>query len=113
MTSQNLLLKIDIEGDEYESLDFLLDYQDNINCLAIEFHDIDSNLEKINNFITKFKLNLIHTHINTFSKKDEVAIELTFSKHAEILGEEWSQFALDKIDAPNHPNHENIKIYNY
>ena len=36
MKSQNILLKVDIEGDEYENLNFFLDYQDNINCLVIE-----------------------------------------------------------------------------
>ena len=112
MKSQNILLKVDIESDEYENLNFFLDYQDNINCLVIEFHDVDNNYKRINNFISKFKLNLIHTHINTFSKKDEVAIELTFSKYAEMSNEKWNQFSLDKIDFPNHPNHKNIKIYN-
>ncbi|MBD1152121.1 hypothetical protein IDH08_01915 [Pelagibacterales bacterium SAG-MED22] len=110
INSKNILLKVDIEGDEYKNLDFILDNQDSINCLVIEFHDIDNNFKQIKKFIAKFKLKLIHTHINTFSKKDNVAIELTFSKHANISVEKWTQFSLDKIDFPNHARHKNFII---
>jgi hypothetical protein len=108
--SQNILLKIDIEGDEYKDLEFILKNQNNINCLVIEFHNINQNLNQIKNFISKFKLKLVHTHVNTFSKKHEVAIELTFSKNVKTTHDKWDQFIFSEIDSPNHPSHKIIKI---
>ncbi len=51
----NLLLKIDIEGDEYKILYQIIKYQKIINCLIIEFHKVDKNLNKIKNFLRKMK----------------------------------------------------------
>lgn len=110
LKSQNIILKVDIEGDEYLNLEFILENQNKINCLVIEFHDLDENYEKIKNFISKFKLKLVHTHINTFSREGEVAVELTFSKNALADREKWDQYSLAKIDHPNHPSHQNIQI---
>lgn len=109
--SKNILLKIDIEGDEYDILNFILNNQNKINCLVIEFHNINKYSYKIKDFISHFKLKLIHTHVNTFSKEDNITLELTFSKHANIYKDKWDQFELNNIDFPNDPNHENIKIY--
>lgn len=110
LKSKNILFKVDIEGDEYKWLDFFLEHQDNINCLAIEFHDLDYNLIKIKNFITKFQLNLVHTHINTFSKKNDIVVELTFSKNSVFFDEKWNQHNLLDLDKPNHCKHKNIEI---
>ena len=111
MTSENILLKIDIEGDEYDIFNFILKYQKNINCLVIELHNIDKHSNEIENFISNFNLDLVHTHVNTFSNKDNITLELTFSKYATILSSKWSQYELNNLDFPNHPNHKNIKIY--
>ena len=108
----NILLKVDIEGDEYKWLNFFLECQDNINALAIEFHDVDKNLKKIKNFISKFDLNLIHTHVNTFTKKENIVLELTFSKHSVFSSDKWRQLDLLSIDNPNYFKHQNIEIIN-
>ena len=60
------------------NLEFILENQNKINCLVIEFHDLDKIMKK-KNFISKFELKLVHTHINTFSREGEL-VELTFSK---------------------------------
>ena len=108
--SENILLKIDIEGDEYDILNFILNNQNRINCLIIEFHNIDKYSNKIKEFISHFKLKLIHTHVNTFSEEDNITLELTFSKHANIYKDKWEQFMFSEIDSPNHPSHKIIKI---
>ena len=46
----NIFFKIDIEGSEYELLDSILLMQDNIVGLAIEFHDLNKNLDKVRDF---------------------------------------------------------------
>ena len=91
MNSQNILLKIDIEGDEYDIFNFILKYQNNINCLVIELHNIDKHSNEIENFISNFNLDLVHTHVNTFSNKDNITLELTFPKHANIYKYKWDQ----------------------
>ena len=110
MNSKNIIFKIDIEGDEYKDLEFILDHQEKINSLIIEFHDVGKNYNIINKFIMNLKLNLIHTHVNTFSQKKNIAIELSFSRYASLSNEKWCQSDLDHIDFPNHPKHSNIKI---
>ena len=109
---KNILLKVDIEGDEYKWLNFFLECQDNVNSLAIEFHDLDKNFFKIKNFISKFNLELIHTHVNTFSKKENITLELTFSKHSVFSNNKWRQSDLSSIDNPNYFKHQNIEIKN-
>jgi len=110
LNSKNIIFKIDIEGDEYKDLEFILDHQEKINSLIIEFHDVSKNYNIIQKFIMNFKLNLIHTHVNTFSQKKNIAIELSFSRHAPLSNEKWCQSDLDHIDFPNHPKHRNITI---
>lgn len=111
LKSKNILLKIDIEGDEYDILNFILNNQNKINCLVIEFHNSKKYYYKIKDFVSHFKLKLIHTHVNTFSQENNITLELTFSKHANIYKDKWDQFELNNIDFPNDPNHKNIKIF--
>ena len=40
---QNLIIKCDIEGGEYEIVDNILKYEKLISCIIIEFHHIDLN----------------------------------------------------------------------
>jgi hypothetical protein len=58
----SIFLKIDIEGSEYRILDEIIQLQDFICGLVIEFQDIDLHAEKILNFINNFKLKLVHVH---------------------------------------------------
>ena len=88
--SQNLnstFLSIDIEGGEYELLEDICSFSKNLVGLNIEFHNVQDNLEKIESFIKRFNLMLIHTHINNFGqivKGIPSVLELTFSRHSEI-----------------------------
>ena len=65
-------------------LEELIEVQDKICGLVIEFHDIDLHIEKINNFINSFKLTLTHIHPNNYGATDPsgnpTVIELTFEK---------------------------------
>ena len=98
----NVFFKIDIEGSEYELLDSLLLMQDNITGLAIEFHDLNKNLDKVKNFIEKFSLDLIHIHPNNWANIDEnyvpEVLELSFEKNPKIISKNYT-----------HPNQLDIK----
>jgi hypothetical protein len=87
--SNNIFLKIDIEGSEYDILNTLISNRDRICGLVIEFHDCDIHLAKIKNFVEEFGLRLIHIHANNFepTKTDDdlpTALELTFSKNSKV-----------------------------
>ena len=80
---QNVILKVDIEGDEYKILNQILDNSNKIKTLIIEFHNIHKNINKIEDFIVKSNdLKLIHIHANNFAESnkdgDPNVIELTF-----------------------------------
>lgn len=81
---QEILLKIDIEGSEYEVLDEIKDNQHLLNTLIVEFHNINQQKNKffIENFIKENKfLKLIHIHGNNFTLDDynqPECLELTF-----------------------------------
>ena len=53
-------MKVDIEGGEYNVLDQIIKYQNNLTGLAIEFHNCDLMLEEIRLFIKTFDLDLVH-----------------------------------------------------
>ena len=89
IVSENLkstFLSIDIEGSEYELLDNICSFSQNLTGLNIEFHNVQDNLEKIESFIKKIELLLIHTHINNFGQIVNgipSVIELSFSGQTE------------------------------
>lgn len=105
-------IKIDIEGSEYRLLDSLKKNHSRITGLAIEFHDVDLHIDKIENFIKSFPLNLIHIHCNNFGEiiSDKLlpeVLELTFSKYSD-LGVEAK--LPHKLDQPNDKNDKEIQI---
>ena len=68
--NQDVLLKIDIEGDEYKVLSEVDKNFNKINLVIIEFHDLQKNLKKIKNFIKKTKLKNIHINANNYGMVD-------------------------------------------
>ena len=82
INQSNLILKIDIEGDEYKILEQINKEFFKINLLIIEFHNIHKNLNKIKNFIKKTKFKIIHIHGNNYAgtdkNNDPKVVEMTF-----------------------------------
>ena len=79
----NVILKVDIEGDEYKILKEIIDNSKKITSLIIEFHNIHQHMDSIREFIDNSKiLKLIHIHANNFAGKnndgDPNVLELTF-----------------------------------
>ena len=111
-SSENLFLKMDIEGSEYRCLEAIIQNQEKICGLAIEFHDVDLHLDKINYFIKKLNLTLIHVHANNSSPVTSFGIplvlELTFSRNCERSPKEAS--LPHRLDAPNDPRKPEILL---
>jgi len=65
----NILLKIDIEGAEWDSLPIVCRELEKVNCLILEFHEISCNIKKFKTLMSDLckDFNIGHTHINNFS----------------------------------------------
>ena len=85
-TFNSIFFQIDIEGGEYDILEELMQIDEKISGLIIEFHDAHLHLQIIQNFIEKFKLSLVHTHINNIGGMSDngfpKVLELTFSNNS-------------------------------
>jgi hypothetical protein len=112
ITSQNIFMKIDVEGSEYRFLDTIISNQSRISGLVLELHDCDLHLEKISNFIDKFDLKLVHIHANNYGqiRLDDglpLVIEVTFSRYCKIQNEPSLPHHLD---TPNSRYKDEIKV---
>ncbi len=117
---KKILLKIDIEGDEFNILDQILKNENLLDGLLIEFHDINqnNNLSKINNFLQNLKyLKLIHIHANNYAPPDKngdpTVIEMTFTN--ENLIEKFEKnnektYPIENLDVKNRKRLPDISI---
>ena len=112
---KNIFFKIDIEKNEYPILNELIKFDDRIECLVIEFHDVNKNLKKILHFIKNFKLKLIHIHINNYGPVNASGlpsvIEFTFVKK-DYCKNNYKDLKLPikNLDFPNNPDSRDKKI---
>lgn len=111
LESQRFFLKIDIEGSEYRILDDIVEHNNSISGLVIEFHDSDLNLSRIEEFVQRMPLTLIHVHANNNSPIGlhgvPMSLELTFSSGEFPDVGEWSQHDEDQS---NNPAREDFEI---
>lgn len=115
----NIFLKCDIEGSEYDILDNIIIHTKQFSGIVIEFHDIHdfNKLNEMINFVGKLDQKLIHTHINNhffFYDIDKEfyipsVIELSFTSSQNIELKENIQFPND-LDMPNCSDGEEFKI---
>lgn len=68
--SNSILMKIDIEGSEYETLNYALENLSKVKCLIIEFHEIDTRMTEFLSILDLImsEFILINTHINNSGK---------------------------------------------
>lgn len=107
--SERVFLKIDIEGYEYRILDQLAEHADQFEGLALEFHDVDLHLPRIQKFLERFPLNLCHIHGNNYSPPDPkgvpIVLEMSFSCHAaQSPGRPVLPHPLDQPNNPDKPD---------
>jgi hypothetical protein len=111
--NKDIFFKIDIEGSEYRILDDLIKNSKLIVGLAIEFHDVDINLDKILHFIEKIDLKLIHIHPNNYAglgiNNIPSILELTFSRNPVKVDDNLN--LPHNLDQKNNPNSNDIDIF--
>ena len=100
-----IFLKMDIEGAEYELLDLVVQSQQEICGLAIEFHQPLHNIEAIGYFAKQLNLNITNVHVNNcLPKRDhhntEPCIEISFSCHKGIEKPEGLPHPLERDNDP-------------
>lgn len=109
---KHIFIKCDIEGCEYRILDDLVKYAGIMEGLAIEFHDVDLNLQKIIDFVGRFPLDLCHCHVNNAlgvaANGLPYLLELSFTRRSA----QRSTFATlpCPLDQPNNPRQEDIGV---
>lgn len=116
--SDYTFLKCDIEGSEYEILSYLIKNSYRFTGVVIEFHSVSNDrfINDIINFIAKFELRLVHTHINNymyFITNDGFipdVIELSFSSSRENTVFNENVTLPHVLDMPNNPNDDELKI---
>ncbi len=67
----NVVLKVDIEGDEYKILSDIKKNSKKIIFLIIEFHNVHKSLDKIRKFLNNLDLKIIHIHANNYGGIDK------------------------------------------
>lgn len=112
--NSKVFLKVDIEGSEYRLLSTILENQECLQGLIIEFHDVDLNLEKIAAFINALDLDIAHIHVNNYAPVRSIdslplVLEITFSRHAEFENRTRLPHQLDMPNCSLVPEF-NIKI---
>lgn len=120
---KKILLKIDIEGGEYEVLkdEKFLNSLDNVVQLAIEFHDADTRFAELKEVVELLnkKFTIVHFHGNNYGgvfesngKQIPKVPELTFLNNAYLKSKkiDLSPMPVPEIDYPNEPNQPDINI---
>ena len=120
-TSHNgkIMLKIDIEGDEFKILDDINFYSEKIHTLIVEFHNLDINLNKFEKLIKEInnKFYIIHIHgnnntglgTNSLPKTLEITLlnyNIFFKNNKRIN----KKFPIKDLDYPNNPFKKDIEI---
>jgi hypothetical protein len=114
---KNVILKIDIEGDEYKILNVINKEQSKINLLLVEFHNISKNMQKIKDFLNKSKFKIIHLHGNNYGGVDKfnnpnvIEVTLINSKKFSVNKIKSTQkYPILGLDFKNLKRREDIKL---
>ena len=114
---KNVLLKVDIEGNEYQILKEINKNSRKLNLLIIEVHKVSKNLDKIKKFIKTSKLKLIHIHGNNYTGIDNKnmprVLELTFLNGKKFkLNNKRSNYSypINGLDYKNLKRKDDIKL---
>ena len=117
LRNKKVFLKVDIEGSEYEILNSVIKFQNNLTGLVIEFHNCYKNKSQIIKFIRSFKLDLVHIHVNNFCSIENsgfpTVFELTFSPRQFNRERKKNdmKFPNKKIDSPNNKYLSDEKLF--
>ncbi|MGN6495649.1 MAG: FkbM family methyltransferase [Agriterribacter sp.] len=125
--NKNIMLKIDIEGDEYEIFrdNEFQESLKNVNQIIIEFHDLKNRLLELRSILKKLQnsFEIIHIHGNNFAEQFKIfdldkdnntymkipdVIELTLVRNSLLHKEDFynneQKLPVKDLDYPNNPH---------
>jgi hypothetical protein len=110
IASDRILIKMDIEGDEYQLIDDIIAYSDRIVGMIIEFHETGLRRFEFNEAIKKIQnvFEIVHFHANNYGliSKDGLpnVLEMTFiKKQGEPSKNKRTILPIKGLDCPNNP----------
>ena len=113
-----IVIKCDIEGDEYIIFSKIKKQINKVEMMVIEFHWVERNFKKFKKIILNLKknFNIIHLHANNYSKyhpkKMPDFIEITFAKKSENEQKIYSNILPRPfLDYPNNPYLPEYKLF--
>lgn len=117
LQNDNIFLKCDIEGKEYDLLETLIINSHKFSGMVIEFHSLNekNHFDELCNFIAKTQQKLIHLHVNNYfyykTEKGPVPdiLELTFSSNASIVYDPTLAVP-HQLDMPNNTNDSEFAV---
>lgn len=111
--THDVVLKMDIEGGEYDTVADIIHYQSRISCITGEFHDLDSRTAEFNRMMEELSryFRVVHIHGNNCGAYDHAndfpsIVEITFVNAALLASDvAYSNFHYPRtgLDAPNEP----------
>jgi len=115
---QNITLKIDIEGSEYDIVDKILLYENQIDQLIMEYHDTHKRKEEFFENIKKIKnfFYISHLHANNYQNYNSdgfpINIEISFcnKRYLKDNCKQSFRYPVDKLDYPNNPNLKDLEF---
>lgn len=117
-SNSKIIVKCDIEGDEYKIINEIIKYSNQIEMLIIEFHDLNKKEKKFLDIINKLKSNflIIHIHGNNHCGQSSLGLpfvlEITFAnkKNKDNFLKKNYSYPVKKLDFPNNPFKNDLKM---
>lgn len=118
-SNQQVILKSDIEGSEYEVIDQIVKYSNRIEMLIFEFHWLDKNEDIFIESVKKIQkyFDIIHIHGNNHFDKLEsglpIIIEMTLlnKKHIQQNDKVFvTKFPISGLDYSNNPFKKDLEF---
>jgi hypothetical protein len=120
---KKILLKIDIEGGEYEMFEDekFLKSLDNVVQIAMELHDLEREIGRVEKIVQRLsdRFSVVHFHANNYGylfeskgKKVPSVIEITFLNNAYMKQRvaDTESLPVSNLDYPNDPQKPDIEL---
>ena len=115
-SNEEVILKSDIEGSEFEIIDGIAKYSERIKMLVFEFHWLDRNEKVFLDSVKKLQkyFEIIHIHGNNHCKKLDTGLPITLEmtlinkKYTPTVKEFNTNFPLKNLDYSNNPYKEDL-----
>jgi FkbM family methyltransferase len=109
--SDAILLKIDIEGWEYEILDQIVQWQDSFSGIVIEFHDVDTSKAKIQRFLDGLRqMRVVWIHGNNLGGTDTVGDPVVLEMALAVPSSDETSDMPHALDVPNNPDQPELPL---